>query len=51
MDIPGAEAQHEITGREHVPDIAMQAIKPRLITDAAMPMMLDLVGDRHSSNS
>ena len=36
VNIAGAEAQDEIAGSDHVPDIAMNAIEPRLIGHAAM---------------
>ena len=51
VNVAGAQAQDQIARRNHVADIAMQPIQPRLIRDAAMSMRRDFVGDGLAGDS
>ena len=51
MNVAGAEAQNQIARIDHVADIAMEPIQPRLITHAAMSVRDDFVGNRLPADS
>ena len=50
MNVSGAEAEHKIAAVENVANVAMDPLKARLITDGAMPMRCDCVGDSFAAD-
>ena len=51
MNISGTETQNEIAGLEHVPYSAMHTFQARLVTDAPVSVLDDLVSDDLSGHS
>ena len=51
MNIAGPETEHEIAGINHVPEVAMNAVEPRLIAHPAMSVLRNLIGDRLAADA
>src|SRR5205085_12618830 len=51
VNVPGAETQNEIARFEHVADVAMDPLEPRLIGNAAMSVRYDFISNHLATHS